>query len=64
MEMLLTAADTLKTLRCDYLFFPPTDYSVVTSRTPAAVMFRNSLKMLLTGGKANRKSRSSGESLC
>uniref|UniRef100_A0A3Q2XA46 Tetratricopeptide repeat, ankyrin repeat and coiled-coil containing 2 n=1 Tax=Hippocampus comes TaxID=109280 RepID=A0A3Q2XA46_HIPCM len=25
-------------------------------------MFRNSLKMLLTGGKANRKSRSSGES--
>uniref|UniRef100_A0A3Q3X941 Uncharacterized protein n=1 Tax=Mola mola TaxID=94237 RepID=A0A3Q3X941_MOLML len=26
-------------------------------------MFRNSLKMLLTGGKANRKSRSSGESV-
>ncbi|XP_022598027.1 protein TANC1-like [Seriola dumerili] len=26
-------------------------------------MFRNSLKMLLTGGKANRKSRSSGGSI-
>lgn len=41
----------------------PTDSSVVESRTSAAVMFRNSLKMLLTGGKANRKSRSSGESV-
>lgn len=35
------------------------DSSVVESRASAAVMFRNSLKMLLTGGKANRKSRSS-----
>ncbi|TNN84852.1 hypothetical protein EYF80_004897 [Liparis tanakae] len=35
------------------------NFSVVRSRASAAVMFRNSLKMLLTGGKANRKSRSS-----
>lgn len=41
----------------------PTDFSVVSSGASAAVMFRNSLKMLLTGGKANRKSRSSGESV-
>lgn len=44
-------------------FLSPTDSSVVESRASAAVMFRNSLKMLLTGGKANRKSRSSGESV-
>lgn len=31
-------------------------------RSVCCRMFRNSLKMLLTGGKANRKSRGSGES--
>lgn len=36
--------------------FPPAGLPQV------AAMLRNSLKMLLTGGKTNRKSRSSGES--
>jgi hypothetical protein len=39
-----------------------TGFSIGWSGESAATMFRNSLKMLLTGGKANRKSRGSGES--
>ncbi|CAL8379855.1 unnamed protein product [Gadus morhua 'NCC'] len=35
-------------------------FSIGWSGESAATMFRNSLKMLLTGGKANRKSRGSG----
>ncbi|CAB1437945.1 unnamed protein product [Pleuronectes platessa] len=54
MELTLTTPHTLTPLSTSCQ-----DFSVVWSRASAAVMFRNSLKMLLTGGKANRKSRSS-----